>query len=254
MWLRLRQVALAAHDLADAVAAIRDVLDLNVCYRDPAVGEFGLENALFPLGHQFLEVVAPTRPGTAAGRFLERRGGDGGYMVITQCDDHAARRRRVDALGVRIAHEFVIDNFRNMQLHPRDTGGSFFEIDQQLGTDADAVDGPWAPAGPDWREHVSTSRVRGVSAVEITVREPLDVAERWADIAELPIALNDGAAVLELDNAAVRFAPVDDAAVGLTGVDLLATDADAVLAAARVRGLAVSGRAFELLGIHWRLV
>ena len=119
--LKLRQIALVAAELAPVEAAIVDVLGVSVCYRDPGVAYFGLENALFPIGDQFLEVVAPTQAGTAGGRYLERRGGDGGYMVITQCDDHAVRRARVDDLGVRIAHEFETDVFRNMQLHPKDT-------------------------------------------------------------------------------------------------------------------------------------
>ncbi len=39
-----------------------------------------------PVGKNFLEVVAPIREGTAGGRDLKRRGGDGVYMVITQVD------------------------------------------------------------------------------------------------------------------------------------------------------------------------
>lgn len=81
-YLRLRQICLAAATLEPAVRAIEQVLGLAVCYRDPNVARFGLENAVFPIGTSFLEVVAPTRPDTAAGRFLERSAGRGAYMVI----------------------------------------------------------------------------------------------------------------------------------------------------------------------------
>ena len=81
-WLRLRQIALVAEKLAPVEAELCDVLGIDVCYRDPGVGHFGLENALFPVGNELLEVVAPIREGTAGGRYLERRGGDGGYLVI----------------------------------------------------------------------------------------------------------------------------------------------------------------------------
>ncbi|MGR3566532.1 MAG: hypothetical protein ACU0CN_02170, partial [Pseudooceanicola nanhaiensis] len=89
--IHLRQVCLVAGALAPAVSALRDVLGLPVAHVDPAVGKFGLENTLLTLGSQFLEVVAPTRAGTAAGRYLDRRGGDGGYMVICQAGDRDAQ-------------------------------------------------------------------------------------------------------------------------------------------------------------------
>ena len=57
--LRLRQICLVAHDLAATEKLFADVLDLPVCFRDPAVGKYGLENFLSPAGFSFLEVVAP---------------------------------------------------------------------------------------------------------------------------------------------------------------------------------------------------
>ena len=74
VWLRLRQIALVAEKLAPVEEALVDVLGIEVCYRDPGVGHFGLENALLPIGNQLLEVVAPIREDTAGGRYLARRG------------------------------------------------------------------------------------------------------------------------------------------------------------------------------------
>ena len=82
MWLRLRQIALVAEKLAPVEAELTDVLGIAVCYNDPGVAHFGLENALLPIGNQLLEVVAPIQENTAGGRYLTRRGGNGGYMVI----------------------------------------------------------------------------------------------------------------------------------------------------------------------------
>ena len=56
-------------------------------YDDPGVGKYGVRNAVFPIGDTFLEVVSPKQPGTTAERLLQKRGGDGGYMVILQVDD-----------------------------------------------------------------------------------------------------------------------------------------------------------------------
>ena len=183
MWLRLRQIALVAEKLAPVEEQLINVLGIKVCYRDPGVAHFGLENALFPIGNQLLEVVAPTQEKTAGGRYLERRGGDGGYMVITQCDNHAPRRRRVEELGIRIVGQFESGDFCNMQMHPKDTGGSFFEIDEQLGAGAHDADGPWEPAGPDWQAAKNTDRVTGIAAAEVQCDHPQTVADRWSEIA-----------------------------------------------------------------------
>ena len=52
---------------------------------------------------------------------------DGGHVVITQCDDHPARRARAKELGVRTVLESQADEYISIQLHPRDTGGNFFD-------------------------------------------------------------------------------------------------------------------------------
>src|SRR5262245_59780328 len=100
--MHIRQVALVASALEPVVADLCAVFGLEVAFRYPGVAVFGLHNAVMPVGMQFLEVVSPTREDTTAGRFLARRGGDGGYMVILQTDDLAADRRRLATLGVRI--------------------------------------------------------------------------------------------------------------------------------------------------------
>lgn len=241
MVLRLRQIAGVAAKLAPIEAELIDVLGVEVCYRDPGVAHFGLENALLPIGDQLLEVVAPIQEQTAGGRYLERRGGDGGYMVITQCDDHPPRRARAEALGVRLVHDHSGSQFINMQLHPRDTGGTFFEIDQQLGDGAFERDGPWHPAGPNWQRAKRTERVSGISAAEIQCADPEQVARRWSDIAEIPLAASDNAFHLPLENAVVRFVSCSDGRPeGLGGIDVSTVDKDAILASAEQRGV-VSG-------------
>ncbi len=251
MWLKLRQIALVAEKLAPVERKLIDVLGIEVCYRDPGVAHFGLENALFPIGNQLLEVVAPVRANTAGGRYLERRGGDGGYMVITQCDEHAPRRARVESLGVRIVNQFETDEFRNMQLHPKDTGGSFFEIDEQMGAGAHADDGPWEPAGPDWQRAKNLERVGGIAAAELQCDDPEHVAARWAEIAELPV---DNCTV-SLANATLRFVPCTDGRPeGLGGIDIVATDADAVLTAAEANGVRSAEHQLMLCGMRINLV
>ena len=254
MWLRLRQIAGVAHELKPVEEELIDVLGVAVCYRDPGIDYFGLENALFPIGDQLLEVVAPIQENTAGGRYLERRGGDGGYMVITQCDDHPPRRARVDELGIRIVHDNTSAEFINMQLHPRDTGGTFFEIDQQLGEGGLDRDGPWHPAGPEWQKGRRIDRVTGISAAEVQCDDPEAVARRWAEIAETDLDISDGSFVMPLENASVRFvACTDGRPEGLGGIDLETSDRDAILAAAERRGLMIGDNQISLCGMRMNL-
>jgi len=254
MWLRLRQVALVARTLAPVVEEVRDVFGLEVAYRDPTVSTFGLENAVFPVGHQFLEVVAPIKEKTAAGRYLERRGGDGGYMVILQCDDHAPRKRRVADLGIRKAFELDEPHYRLMQLHPRDTGGPFRELEQQ--SRGEAMDGPWQPAGPDWRSAVRTGVVRGIAAAEIQSPDPAALGRRWSEILEVaPTRDAAGAVNLRLDNASIRFVEDRDGrGEGLASVDLVAVDRGRALAAAERRGRRLGDDLVLVCGVRFRFV
>ena len=252
MWLRLRQIAFVAEELAPVEAALVDVLGVKVCFNDPGVGVFGLHNALFAVGSQFIEVVVPNDPAedTAGKRYLDRRGGDGGYMVITQCDDQMPRRAKFRELNIRLVSDHASESFVNMQLHPKDTGGSFFEIDQMIGKGADDPSGPWHPAGPNW-EAGRTDRVRGIAAAVMQCDDPDAVAARWSAIAEIPLRDN----VLPLENAELRFVPCADGRLeGLAELDVLAGDLDAVLAAADRRGVRSGEAQVTVCGMRLNLV
>ena len=251
MWIRLRQIALVANDLKLAESQLTEVLGLEVCYRDPGVEVFGLNNVLLPLGNQLLEVVSPFKNDTAGGRYLDRRGGDGGYMVITQVDDHKPRVERVKELGVRTVAYRDGEDYGLMQLHPKDTGGSFFEIDEQRGDNAHALDGPWHPAGPDWQRAKQTDRVSGISAAEIQCDDPESVGSRWSEIAQLPIENN----TLTLDNATIRFVECSDGRPeGLGGIDVICRDFDSVLGAARNLNAQTDENQVMLCGLRINLI
>ncbi|MEM7095359.1 MAG: hypothetical protein AAF567_20330 [Actinomycetota bacterium] len=249
MWIRLRQIALVAEDLHKVATEIGGVLGVEACFTDPGVGVFGLKNSLWPIGTQMLEVVTPTQDGTAGGRYIERRGGDGGYMVITQVDDVAHRRARAAELGVRVAYDlhYPDEGHDGIQLHPADTGGSFFEMDQMTMEGGDAVGGPWYPAGTNWEPYVRTERVSGISAAELQSPEPERLAKRWADMAELDLETDaDGHPQMTFENATVRVVPDSDGrGEGLGGIDLITEDRQAVLDAADRIGCAVEGESGE---------
>ncbi|MCP3912882.1 MAG: hypothetical protein GY713_18245 [Actinomycetia bacterium] len=244
MWLRLRQIAIVAEDLYQTGLDISTVLGVEPCFTDPGVGVFGLKNTLWPVGTQFIEVVTPTQDGTAGGRYIERRGGDGGYMVITQVDDVQHRRQHAAELGVRVAHDlsYPDEGHDGIQLHPGDTGGSFFEMDQMTMEGGDAEGGPWHPAGRNWAPYVRTDSVSGISAAELQSPEPSALSARWASIAEIDLTADvDGHPVLQLDNAAIRFVEdTDGRGEGLGGIDVITENRNAILAGADARNCRVS--------------
>ena len=127
-------------------------MGLEVCYRDGNVEKYGLVNALLPVDTILLEVVAPFRDGTAAGRFIEKTGGRGGYMAIFCCDDPDAHGARANAMGVRTANRITHAPYLGVQLHPRDCRAAFIEFNHTDGSDD--VLGTYPPAGPDWQKHI----------------------------------------------------------------------------------------------------
>ena len=224
--LRLRQIALVAQDLDRVVDEFRTRLGVEVAFNDPSVSTFGLRNAVMPVGNQFVEVVSPIQEGTAGGRYLERRGGDGGYMVILQADQHAGHRERVVDLGIRRVLEHQSDHYTIMQLHPADTGGSFLEIDEQVGGE-DMATGPWEPAGPDWQKARRTEVVTGIAAAEVQSPDPARLAARWAEILDVPAVEVGAHHEIALDNATLRFVEATDGrGEGLGGIDVIATRSD----------------------------
>lgn len=255
MGLHLRQICLVARELNPRIAELGEVFDVEACFVDEGVGVFGLENTLVAIGRNFLEVVAPVRDGTAAGRYLDRRGGDGGYMVIAQTSDaatQAACRERAAATGVRIAWEHVAGSHHMMQLHPGDLQASFLEIDWEAHGEPQ---GYWGAAGGRaWEPHVRTETVHDIVGAVLQGPDPFALADLWSRVVGIPVSVVDGEPTIPLDNARLRFVPDHDGrGPGLGGVDLLVADRARLLAAARRLGAWRSDDLVELCGTRFHL-
>jgi len=173
------------------------------------------------IGDQFLEVVAPTQDGTTAGRLLDKRSGDGGYMVLYEVDDLDERIEHVEGRGVRIVWAGDLGNIRGRHLHPRDVGGALVSIDEPV------PNGAWRWGGPDWTAHVDTSVVSAIAGVTVGANDPAAMRARWSD--------------LGIDTS-VGFADAGNRGEGIDGVDLVATDRDRV------------GESFLICGVSFALV
>lgn len=256
-YLRLRQLCLVSADLETVASELTEVLGLQICHRDPNVGRYGLENVLMPIGTSFLEVVAPKKPGsdTAAGRYLQRRKGDGGYMVIMDCDDVEPWRAHMKTVGVRLVEDRPYEGKAHlMQFHPRDTGACIMEIDHHVG--GDDLHGHYQWAGEHWQGHVRTDRTVAIVGAVLQSDDPVALAKRWSEILKRPATPETPDQLsIALDNATLSFVPaIDGRGEGLCGIDLAVNDKPAIVRAARSRGLPVSGDTLTLCGTRFLLL
>lgn len=255
MAIQLRQICLVARELKPVIDDLTYVLGINSCFVDPGVGAFGLENTLMCVGRNFLEVVAPIEENTAGGRFLDRRGGDGGYMVICQASSRdvqrAVRQRALDN-KIRIAHESDRSDWSICQIHPRDMVSSFFEIDWMKPND---FEGWWMPTGGmQWENKVDQSSTVDYVGVELQCGDPVEVSQLWSKISGEPAHLVDGEMHIAFNNATLRFVEATDGrGPGLGGLDIAVANRQQITQRAKERGGYVNDYQVDLCGTRFYL-
>lgn len=243
--IRMRQICLVAPHLEPVVGDIAAIMGLAVCYRDPNVARYGLENALLPVDTILLEVVAPFREGTAAGRFIDKTGGRGGYMVILSCPDPRERQKNAEAIGVRTSHVIDRPPYLGVQLHPRDCRAAFIEFNHTA--DSDNIRGAYPPAGPDWHTSIRDDVTTALTEVILTSPDPRGLAEHWGRIVGVPAT----GAEIGLVNCRIRCVEGDSEI--MSGLTFRVRDPAAVLRAAQDRGCTVTGDSFGLGGVDFRI-
>jgi hypothetical protein len=252
--LRLKQICLVAADLDRVEDDLNAILGIEVAYSDPGLSIFGLRNIMMPIGNSFLEVVTPVQEKTTAGRFLERRGGDGGYMVILQCGDIGEVTERARSLSIRIVWEDSNEETAGIQLHPKDLPGALVDIRRNTGDQSPT--GPWSPAGPDWQSARRTDVIRSLVAAEIQCDDPDELAASWSEVTHRPVSRDaEHNPEIRLDEGSIRFvAAADGRGTGLGGIDVEVVDQARLLAAAEARGCEVSDETVMICGTRIRLV
>jgi catechol 2,3-dioxygenase-like lactoylglutathione lyase family enzyme len=252
-YLRLRQVCLAAPHLEASAALIRALLGLQACHRDAGVAQYGLENVVFPIGpDRFLEVVSPTRAGTAAGRFLALMQGRGGYMLIFDCDDPKARVEHAQTLGVRLANHIDRERYQGYQLHPKDCRATFLEFNHTVG--GEDARGPYWPAGEDWQRFVRSELTCRLDGVEVLSHDPAGLAQHWSHILGVPALVAGDRHIIGVD--AQRIAICGAPGVARERLDamvLTVRGAVGILARARQMGLETRQDGFALCGVWIKL-
>ena len=116
------ELSVVVRDLDEAIARFTKLYGLTVHHRGESK-EFGFKNAILPTGIGHIELLQPTDPNKAVGKFLERHG-EGVYLVGFECQDIPGSVAQLRGEGVRV------DNPKPdiAWVHPRESHGLFVEL------------------------------------------------------------------------------------------------------------------------------
>ena len=116
------ELSVVVKDLDEATERFTKLFGLRVHKRGESK-EFGFKNAILPTGIGHIELLQPTDPTKAVGRFLEKHG-EGVYLVGFECQDIPGAVTKLRSDGVRV------DNPKAdiAWVHPRHTHGLFVEL------------------------------------------------------------------------------------------------------------------------------
>lgn len=119
------ELSIVVRNLDEAVARFTKLFGLKVHKRGESKS-FGFKNAILPTGIGHIELMEPTDPAKAVGRFLAKNG-EGVYLVGFECRDIPGAVKKLRADGVRV------DSPRDdiAWVHPRETHGLFVELRQR---------------------------------------------------------------------------------------------------------------------------
>lgn len=91
-------------------------------------------SAIVRLGDGSFELMEPTAPDGAVGKFLETRGG-GLHHVSLLCDDVVASCEKLEAKGLQVIGKMFEGPFKLAFLHPKSAKGILFELAERSSTE-----------------------------------------------------------------------------------------------------------------------
>ena len=175
--MRLRQLVIATSEIDLLADSICDLFELRKTFSDPELLVFGLENVLIPLGDTFIELVTPVKENTSAERFIKKRGGDGGYMVIVDSIDLEKERKRLESAEMDIVwyenRKTSGIHAQSLHLHPKQVGGAILSIDNMYPTSS------WLWAGTEWEKDINRALVSHICGVNICSTNPDMLLSNW---------------------------------------------------------------------------
>jgi len=200
-------------------------------------------NALLPLGEGFLEVVSPVVADASAQRWIERRGGDAGYMLIFQCEAEAldaevaraeasaldAEVARAEAAGARRVWSGEREGGRTVHFHPRELGAI-------ASLDAMPAWSDWVWAGPREAGAGAGRPGEGIAGARLVGPDPEALAAHWGALLGLAPQPGGEGPRIELPRGGwLHFEA--GAGPALVGLEVAVTDPARFAARAEARGL-----------------
>jgi methylmalonyl-CoA epimerase len=116
------ELSVVVRDMEAAIERYTRLFGLTV-HRRGESKEFGFINAILPTGIGHIELLQPTDPDKAVGKFLARHG-EGVYLVGFECKDVPGAVKHLRAEGAKV------DDRRGeiAWVHPREANGLFVEL------------------------------------------------------------------------------------------------------------------------------
>ena len=211
-----------------------ELFNFEVAFNDPGVAHFGLENAVIPIGTDFLEVVSPVEENTTAGRYLNKRGGDGGYMIIIQVDKFEDSQKLVNEYNIKTVWETDLPKAKAMHLHPKQMGGAILSLDWMEPKEN------WKWAGPNWEKNIS-GPIKGIDGVEIQSDDPELMLNTWLRV--LGDVERDHENKILLDNTWIKFSQATDGrGPGISAFSLKAENSNEIIERAQNLGFMVDDK------------
>jgi len=129
---RIDHLGIAVESIA-AACALYEALGLRITNEETIPHE-QVRVAMLPTGGSRIELLEPTSPDSAVGRFLQKRG-PGLHHVALHVDDIAATLASLKQQGVRIISEEIqtgAGGHLYFFVHPSSAGGVLLEICQDI--------------------------------------------------------------------------------------------------------------------------
>lgn len=129
--MKLDHIGIATETIDKALALWGDALGLQVEHREEVKSQ-GVRVAMLPVGDTHIELLEPTSPETAIGKFLAKRGA-GIHHVALEVKDIRATLQHLKDQGARLIDETPRPGARGCLvafIHPASTNGVLLELVQ----------------------------------------------------------------------------------------------------------------------------